>query len=75
MTLDLENGLDRLHRCIVHDARDWSLTKRDAITYALVVGWNDAWDHVARIHGWSAQDVIDLKREHAAIQNCKGLHK
>lgn len=38
VTLDLENGLDRLHRCIVHDARDWSLTKRDAITYALVVG-------------------------------------
>lgn len=78
---DLADALDRLHRCIVHDARDWSLTPRDALTYALVVGWGDpddsgeSWREMAKRHGWSVADVADLKRMNAAINAHKGLHK
>jgi hypothetical protein len=74
---DLAEALDRLHRCIVHDARDWSLSRRDALTYALVVGWGDdeSWNDVAARHGWSAADVADLKRLSAAICLSKGVHK
>ena len=78
---DLAEALDRLHRCIVHDARDWSLYKRDAMTYALVVGWGDgqdgegAWRDVAARHGWSADDVAALQRLHAAIDRRKGQHR
>lgn len=81
---DLAEALDRLHRCIVHDARDWSLYKRDALTYALVIGWGDgaegaegedAWRDVAAKHGWSAEDVAVLQRLHAAIDRRKGKHR
>lgn len=75
--VDLAEALDRLHRCMVHDARDWSLYKRDALSYALVVGWSDdaGWADVAAKHGWSADDVSELQRLHAAIDRRKGLHR
>lgn len=72
---ELAEALDRLHRCMVHDARDWSLAKRDALSYALVVGWSSAWDEVAARHGWSEADVAALKRLHAAIDRRKALHR
>jgi hypothetical protein len=72
---DLAEALDRLHRCITNDARDWSLTPRDALTYALVVGWDEySWGEMAKRHGWSTDDVADLKRMNAAINAHKGLH-
>lgn len=72
---DLAEALDRLHRCIVHDARDWSLSKRDALTYALVVGWDGAWGEVAQRHGWTEQEIADLKRLHAAVDVRKREHR
>lgn len=74
---ELAEALDRLHRCMVHDARDWSLYRRDALSYALVVGWSDdaGWADVAARHGWSADDVSELQRFHAAIDRRKGLHR
>ncbi len=72
---DLAEALDRLHRCIVHDARDWALDRRDALTYALVVGWSDAWQDVASRHDWSESDVAVLRRLHAAIDAHKGTHR
>lgn len=74
---DLAEALDRLHRCIVHDARDWSLDRRDALTYALVVGWGDeeSWSDVAKRHGWLPEDVATLKRLNSAVNAHKGRHK
>lgn len=64
---DLGEALDRLHRCIVNDARDWSVSPRDAFNYAIAVGWGGAIGEVARVHGWSPDDVAEIERLGAAV--------
>lgn len=73
---DLAEALDRLHRCIVHDARDWSLHKLDALTYALVVGWDDAsMAEISARHGWTIEEATEIRRLYAAIDRHKGQHR
>lgn len=57
---ELEARLDRLHRLLVTDARDWSTGWRDAMIYAIVVGWGDALPDVAARHGWTAETQQSL---------------
>jgi len=35
------NCLDALQNCIAFDSKDFSLNKRDAWIYGIVLGWND----------------------------------
>lgn len=49
------------------DPRDWSLCKRDAWIYGIVVGWVDCWEEIARKHDWSASDLARLIELHVAF--------
>jgi hypothetical protein len=70
---DLQLALWSLHLTIVHDARDWGASNRDARTYALVVGWDDdCWPDLQRKFGWTDETVRTLKKRHAAIRKARG---
>jgi len=47
------------------DPRDWSLAKRDAWVFGIVLGWtDDALKDLAQQHDWPERDVKRLKRLH-----------
>jgi hypothetical protein len=55
------------------DSRDWSLDKRDAWLWGIVLGWTnepgepvdeDPMADVARKHGWSSETVTRLRDLH-----------
>lgn len=60
--------LDSLRTVIATSPRDWSLVGDDAWIYGVLVGWGDAIDVVARLHGWSKADVIRLVALHAQLK-------
>jgi hypothetical protein len=35
------NSLEHLASTIAFDSKDWSLTKRDAFIYGIVIGWDE----------------------------------
>ena len=41
---------------IAFDVRDWCEDRRHAWIYAIVFGWDDAWDEVAEKFGWDEED-------------------
>lgn len=66
-----ENPLEALYRQIVSDSLDYSITKRDAWRYAIVVGWPDnVLNDLAKEYGWSDGDVSRLKRMHLKYNEC-----
>jgi hypothetical protein len=70
---DLQVALHSLKMTIVHDARDWGATNRDARIYALAVGWdNTSYVEMQRKHGWTDETVAVLKKRHAAIHGAAG---
>lgn len=70
---DLQLALWSLHITIVHDARDWAASNRDARVWAIVVGWDDdSYDDLKLRFQWSDDTVTKLKARHAAIESAKG---
>lgn len=67
----LNEALDSLRRCMTADPRDWSIYKRDAWAYGLVVGWGHAMSEVARTHGWTAEEVERLRKLHKSIVSAR----
>lgn len=60
------NPFSSLHTAIVTDVRDWSLIKRDAWLYGVVVGWsNNSLEQLAVKHNWSKYDVTRLQFLHS----------
>lgn len=52
---------DSLEGCMVTDPRDWSMDRKDAWMFGIVVGWSGkALDEVARRHGWLAEAIARL---------------
>lgn len=62
-------ALDSAHTVMVHDARDWSLSSRDAWMYGLLVGWDD--ESLAQIltqhPRWKPEGIERLKRLRAGL--------
>lgn len=71
-----ENPFDSLESAIAFDVRDWSLDRRDAWIYAIVVGWEsddpdddfNAMESVAAKHGWDEETVARLRRLRSRFQ-------
>jgi hypothetical protein len=57
------DSLESIKNCIVFSPRDWSLDKRDAWMYGIVVGWDNLslYDLSIR-HGWSVESVARLRQ-------------
>lgn len=50
------NALESIENAIAFNVRDWSTNKRDAWIYAIVFGWEDGWEEIAREHHWDEDD-------------------
>lgn len=70
---ELQIALHALHMNIVFDSRDWSADRRDARTYAVVVGWDDeSYVQLVKL-GVFDQDAVEvLKKRHAAVKAAMG---
>ncbi len=68
-TLAAAEALESAHTVMVHDARDWSLSSRDAWLYGLLVGWDDEClaEMLARHPQWKPEGIERLKRLRAGI--------
>jgi predicted protein tyrosine phosphatase len=64
MTVSEENPFKSLEASMAFDSRDWSTDKRDAWNYGIICGWDDAWDDIALMHGWTVSAVERLQRLH-----------
>ena len=61
-------ALESVESVMAFDARDWSVSSNcDAWLYAILVGWDDALDEVARKHDWKPEGVARLRRYRAAL--------
>ena len=50
------NAFKSIECAIAFDVRDWCEDRRHAWIYAIVFGWDDAWDEVAEKVGWHEED-------------------
>jgi hypothetical protein len=57
-----DTALDSLQNAIAFSSRDWSLDKRDAWIYGIIMGWDDSIESVAKLHNWSVDDVERLNK-------------
>lgn len=64
---DIREAISSLERTIAFDPRDWSVNKRDAWIYGVVVGWGDAMAEIAAKHDWSQEDQDRLRHLHETI--------
>lgn len=70
----IENPLTSLSHCIAFDSRDWSLSRRDAWIYAIVIGWdNDSLNELADKFHWDDYHVERLKRLHDRYKQLEDL--
>lgn len=45
-----------LRSIIATDPRDWSVDRRDAFIYGLVIGWDrESFDELKSVHGWGEE--------------------
>lgn len=80
-THDLACAIDALRSIVASDSRDFSMRKRDAALYGILLGWDcgeghehddvcgsdDAMVEMAARHGWDDEQVARLRGYHAAI--------
>ena len=66
----ISEALFSLRTTMTTDSRDWSLYKRDAWIYGIVVGWGDALPEISKKFGWSDEDINRLKKYHAEVYRC-----
>jgi hypothetical protein len=73
MTENLREAVRSCIRTMACDPRDWSLGKRDAWLYAILVGWGEALPDVLTDFGWSDQETKDrLLQMRTAIESLLG---
>lgn len=58
------NALESIECAIAFDVRDWCADRRSAWIYAIVFGWEDAWEEVANKFGWDEEDRKRAKMYH-----------
>jgi len=54
-----------LRNLLAFDSRDYSINRRDAWLYGIIMGWDRSMDEIAARHGWNEQAVARLRRLHA----------
>ena len=69
----IENALESIACAIAFDVKDWSTSRRDAWIYAIVFGWDEAEESVARRHQWDAEDIERAHRLHKQWQQVSEL--
>ena len=69
----IENALESIECTIAFDVKDWSTSRRDAWIYAIVFGWSEAEEAVARTHQWDAEDIERAHRLHKQWQHIHEL--
>ena len=63
------NPLKSLRNTVVFGAKDWSVDKRDAWIYGIIVGWNDeSLENLAKKYHWSPEHIQRLKRLNARFK-------
>lgn len=74
--------LKSIHDTIVFDSRDWSVNKKDAWLYGIIVGWenedpieelgeteDDALNEICSKHGFDKIRLKELRRNFVKIQS------
>lgn len=70
---DLEETLHALRLLVVHDARDWAASNRDARLYAIVISWDDeSYAELTKRFNWDEQTVAVLKKRNKAYTDRAG---
>lgn len=77
---DFTSLVEAFRNICAHDARDWGAGRRDAWIYGMVFGWGpdndsdiDARPEIAAKHGWDAEAMARLDRQHAAFDAIETL--
>ena len=65
------NAFEGIECAIAFDVRDWSADRRSAWIYAIVFGWEDSWDEVAKEYGWDDEDRKRAKKMHEQWERAK----
>jgi hypothetical protein len=61
-------SLQSIANVMTTDPRDWSIDRRDAWLYGIVVGWGDALPEVANRHNWDEKTIERLQRLHSEYE-------
>lgn len=69
MVLDLATALESVRCAMVTDPKDWCLDHRDAWTYGILVGWDEAEEEVVERHQWSEETAQRLRTYSKAVQD------
>lgn len=68
----VKDAINSLRNIIATDPRDWSVDKRDAWIYAIIVGWEGALGDVAEQHGWNRDTRVRLQAMAAKFAQASG---
>lgn len=63
---------ESLRGIIAFDSRDWSINKRDAWIYGIVIGWGNSVFEVGEQHGWDLETtkrLLQLHKDFCALAN------
>lgn len=64
---ELVNAIESLRTVIAFDSRDWSLIKNDSWIYAILVGWDDAFQEICAKHRFDYETKKRLQKYNDAI--------
>lgn len=67
MENELREALASMGAALATSPADQSLHSRDSWIYAIVLGWGDAFDEVAKRHLWTEEIIERLRRYRAAV--------
>lgn len=65
----MANSLEAIATCIAFDSRDWSLAKRDAWIYGIVLGWGEALPEIQAKHELSDEMIVKMEGLRIDYQN------
>ena len=65
------NALESIECAIAFDVRDWSTDRRSAWIYAIVFGWDDAWEEMFEKFGWDDKDRKRAEKYHRQWETLK----
>lgn len=69
-----ENPLESLYDTVVFHSRDWSMHKRDAWIWGIVIGWDkESLEELKIEFRWPNETIERLKRLHKKYKKLKGV--
>lgn len=67
----IENAFESIECAIAFDVKDWASDRRSAWIYAIVFGWDDAFQVIASKYHWDEADIARAKRLHEQWKRAK----